>query len=184
MEYKCLREHCFLIEFAGKGDRDFVLRGGPWIYRGDALLVSQYDEHANASLMNLDFLPVWVRLYDMPLSWMTKEMGETLGKRLGKVRLVDADSNGRAWGDYMRVRVEHPVDKPLTRWLKVRKVAGGDIVHFPVKYERVPRFCFYCGHIGHTERDCELPADKRKVSFGTELRCSPHKKNLYRSWTI
>ena len=44
-----------------------------------------------------------------------------------------------------------------------------------VKYERAPRFCMYCGDIGHGKRDCRLPIDDQTVRFTGAMRASPYK---------
>jgi len=42
-DIKRLRDNRFLIELRSDGDKNYVLQGGPWIYRGDPLLVAAYD---------------------------------------------------------------------------------------------------------------------------------------------
>lgn len=73
----------------------------------------EYDRKLRPLEIVLDSLPMWVRIYDLPLSLMTKAMGQTLRSRLGRVRKVHVDSRGQAWHDFMRVRVEYLAHKPL-----------------------------------------------------------------------
>lgn len=185
MEYKRLHDNRFLLEFQFAGDFRFATGGGPWIYQGDAFLITEYDGKSRPSDVKLNSLPVWVRIYDLPLSMMTETMGKLIGARLGEVRKVAVDDQGRAWDDFMRVRAEHPVDKSLTRWLKLKDKESSSVVQrYDVKYERIPRFCFYYGHIGHMERECDLPSDKQTVRFGLNLRASPYKQFEHRSWAL
>lgn len=55
---------------------------------------------------------------------------------------------------------------------------------FDLKYERVLQFYFYYGCIGHMERNCMLPKDKQSIHFGIDLRASPFKKFIRRSWSV
>lgn len=43
MNYKSLRDNLFIISFKSEGDYKFVLQGGPWLHKGDALLVAEFD---------------------------------------------------------------------------------------------------------------------------------------------
>jgi hypothetical protein len=43
MSYKSLRDNLFIITFSAEEDYNFVLRGGPWLHKGDALLVAAFD---------------------------------------------------------------------------------------------------------------------------------------------
>jgi len=106
---------------------------------------------------------------------MNKRTHHVLGSNIGKVVVVGKDSKGRLWDDHMRIRVCMPVDKPLTRSLKVKDEKTGDMLRLHVKYERIPKFCRYCGHVGHVEKDCLLPKKEQKVRFGLHLRASPKK---------
>jgi hypothetical protein len=46
-----------------------------------------------------------------------------------------------------------------------------------IKYENAPFFCFVCGRIGHSDKEClEGDAGLGEVSFGVELRASPLKR--------
>jgi hypothetical protein len=175
-DVKRLRDNRFLIELRSEGDKNYVLQGGPWIYRGDPLLVADYDGKLRPSDVVLNWMPIWIQIEDMPLNLMNEGTGQILGSNVGKVVAVGRDSKGRFWDDHMRIRVLLPVDKALTRWLKVKDEKTGDTLRLHVKYERIPKFCRYCGHVGHVEKDCLLPEKERKVRFGLHLRASPKKK--------
>jgi hypothetical protein len=42
------------------------MRGGPWIFNKNALLVTDLEETAHPSETKLDLVPVWIRIYDIP----------------------------------------------------------------------------------------------------------------------
>jgi hypothetical protein len=99
----------------------------------------------------------------------------SLWTKIGKVIEVGAIHN-----DYKRVKVDFPLDKPVMRVVK-QKVKGHGVLEFLVRYENIPHFCFFCGCIGHAQRECsEEGAEMGDVRFGQNLRCSPQKKVLVR----
>ncbi|XP_074314641.1 uncharacterized protein LOC141649868 [Silene latifolia] len=76
----------------------------------------------------------------------------------------------------IRIRILIDVRHPLKAVVPIR-VKEGRIIHFDVKYERLPIFCYGCGTIGHGEKDCEHGPydDDDDLLFGEWLRASPWK---------
>ena len=102
-----------------------------------------------------------------------------LGVKIGRVLQV-----GNAVQDYKRVKVDFPLAKPLMHYVE-HKVKCQGLMQFLVKYENVPHFCFGCGRIGHSQRECpDEEMTEGGVRYGKELCCSPQKKNAERSMTI
>lgn len=63
--------------------------------------------------------------------------------------------------------------QPLTRRMKIKR-EGGNWSWLNFKYERLSSFCFVCGILGHSERDCnvvyENPGVEIERAYGTWLR--------------
>ncbi|KAM0892234.1 hypothetical protein ACQ4PT_025875 [Festuca glaucescens] len=56
----------YMVTLFSKGDYDFVMRGGPWIFKQNALIVKDIDNALQPSETILDSVPVWVRIYNVP----------------------------------------------------------------------------------------------------------------------
>lgn len=179
MSYKSLKDNLLIITFSAEGDYNFVMQGGPWLHRGDALVIAQFDGLTNPSMVPLETVPIWVRIYDLPLVMMNKTRGELYGNKLGRVREVDVDEDGRNKHDFFCIRVDLPINRPLKTHLAIKIKTQGkeELRKFNLRYERVPHFCFLCGFIGHSDKECakKLPGDDASTLFSTELRCSPLK---------
>ena len=69
--------------------------------------------------------------------------------------MIDLESEGGK-GNYLRVRVQVRIDitKPLNRARKVWS-KGSVIGCVILKYECLPKFCYWCGLVSHDDRDCE-----------------------------
>lgn len=65
------------------------------------------------------------------------------------------------------------IDKPLKRRMKIKR-EGGTWSWINFKYERLSTFCFVCGILGHSERDCGVvyanPGKEIEKAYGTWLR--------------
>jgi hypothetical protein len=119
-------------------------------------MVKALDGTARPSATDLTSVPIWVKIYDVPWDKQTKENGIKWGSRLGKVIAVDADNSGSKFRDFLRVRIDIPIDKRLQQKITTG-VKGRPETHstYLLRYERVPYFCFWCGFIGHNDTVCE-----------------------------
>ncbi|KAE8810906.1 hypothetical protein D1007_12255 [Hordeum vulgare] len=91
---------------------------------------------------------------------MNDVRGKALASKLGKVEKMDVDDKGRAWGDFLCVRVSVDVNLPLMRCVSVFPQKRNTIDVYQVKYERLPLFCFSCGCVGHSSVLCPSPGER------------------------
>lgn len=87
----------------------------------------------------------WFQLHRLPVRYMNRYYGELIGNTIGRVLDVDVDTNDIGWGSFVLVKVELNLPKPLAHSRTIL-VLGEDLwIH--VKYKKLPKFCFGCGHI-------------------------------------
>ena len=80
-------------------------------------------------------------------------------------------------GNFMRVRVEADITKPLCRG---RKISWDEIRDgwAAFMYERLPNICYWCGLVSHDGKDCILWLNSRGTlrtedqQFGPWIRAS------------
>lgn len=178
MPVRDLRDNRFLVEFDSEWLWKKAIFGGPWTFRGDAVIFVAYDGLKRFSEIIIDSISLWIRIYDIPVAMMTEGFVRTLGAKFGKVLEV-----GEARMDYKRVKVDFPLTKALVPVVK-RRVQGFGLLSFAVRYENITHFCFSCGRIGHVERECPEEAEEGGVKFGKALRCLPQKRDVCRQITI
>lgn len=56
-----------------------------------------------------------MRMFNLPLTSMGKEIGYQIGASVGEVEDVDVAEDGVGWGEYLRVRILLDLSKPLSR---------------------------------------------------------------------
>jgi hypothetical protein len=152
VSFKVLGENLFLVEFKDEWDKIRVLEGRPWSFERRLFSVVEYDGATPPEKLNFDTAAFWVRMYRLPLSCMSREIGYKLGATIGLVEEVDTDEDGVGWGEYLRVKARVNVFQPLPRG-RILKLKNKTLwVEF--QYEKIPQFCFNCGVICHGEGGC------------------------------
>jgi len=174
--FKAIEENLFVIQFSCLGDWRKVMDEGPWIFRGHAVLLEEYDGVTKPSKVEFKTLSIWARVYDLPTGFRTENIGRQLGNKIGKFLKMDLDEEFSGWRDFLRIRVKLDVEKPLTRVVFI-SVGAGKCEPFRVKYEKLPKFCAVCGLLGHVETECgDGVHDKKALQYGDWLVASPERK--------
>lgn len=148
-------ENILLFEFEDNLDLERVLEFEPWSY--DKSLVIFQREFNVESVPTLDFshITFWLQIHNVPERLLTQETSEVVGKTLGTVIQVADPEDDEAGGEFLRVRIVLDVSRSLPRCCKLwfeRKLVGWA----GIKYERLPNFCYWCGRVSHSKRECEV----------------------------
>lgn len=103
--------------------------------------------------MVLDSSPFCVRLYKLPVNCRSKGEVEVIATCLIPVLEVDLEDLGLE--RFCRVKVMLNIHKPLRRKQKIKR-KDGSLAIIEYKYEQLQYFCFQCGVLGHSDKDCHL----------------------------
>jgi hypothetical protein len=103
LSFKVLGENLFLLEFEHEWDKTKVLEGRPWTFHGNLFYVEDFDGLSPPSKIDFTQAVFWVRMCNLPLACMGKEMSFQIGAMLGTMKEVDADEDGVGWGEFLRV---------------------------------------------------------------------------------
>uniref|UniRef100_A0A803KXJ6 Zinc knuckle CX2CX4HX4C domain-containing protein n=1 Tax=Chenopodium quinoa TaxID=63459 RepID=A0A803KXJ6_CHEQI len=119
---------------------------------------------------------MWVRLMDVPLNKRSISVMYDIGEF---IELDESDPLG--WSESMRIKVLVDINKPLRRGLFLATDQNSSR-WIDVKYERLADFCFFCGRLDHTEKECQHKEQAKGsepmmvYQYGPWLRASPKKK--------
>ncbi|XP_074352060.1 uncharacterized protein At4g02000-like [Apium graveolens] len=159
--------------FYHKMDLQKVIDGGPWSFEHAMLIYHQLGDAEDPMTVKLQEVDMWVQVYDIPRGFLSESVLRSVGSSVGKYVKPDPATFEGMWKPYVRVRVSINVEKPLKRRLKIKR-EGDNWSWLNFKYERLGIFCFVCGIIGHSERECNVVyANPDKViekTYGTWLR--------------
>lgn len=60
VRFKAIEENLFVIQFSCLGDWNKVMDEGPWIFRGNAVLLEEYDGITKPLMVKFNDLAIWV----------------------------------------------------------------------------------------------------------------------------
>lgn len=103
----------FVLEFSEDGDRQHVIMGGPWQYKGDAFLVTGLEKDVDPASAIFSHMPIWVQFRGIPFYLLTTELARKLGDQIGPVVMIDHHSRGNICDKFLRVRVQLPLYSAL-----------------------------------------------------------------------
>jgi hypothetical protein len=126
--------------------------GSPWLFRGAAIVLEEYDGFFNVLEYRLNKILVWARIQGVPEGLMKKrELAEKVAKKVGDIIHVVVNEGRVNSMLYLRARVWLDVNKPLVR---VVPITLKERMKYLVQYEKLPSFCFFCGCMGHEATEC------------------------------
>ncbi|XP_074322934.1 uncharacterized protein LOC141659900 [Apium graveolens] len=165
------RKYSFI--FYHKLDVAKVMEGGPWSFEQSMLVLHQVEMGDDPTAVEIQDMEMWIRIYDMPRGFVSENILKNIGAAMGKYVKSDPTTFEGGWKPYIRIRVAVNVKRPLKRRLKIKR-EGNNWSWINFKYEKLGTFCFVCGIIGHSERECDVVyANPEKLidkAYGTWLR--------------
>ncbi|KAL2941944.1 hypothetical protein RDABS01_030294 [Bienertia sinuspersici] len=163
-----------------KADKEKVLQGRPWFFDNQLLVLKEITGEEQISEITLNSTPCWFRVYDMPFAKRSATFARDIGECMGEFLEFD-DTDPLGLDNFMRVKVMIDIGKPLRRGAKIATSANSS-KWVDIKYERLGDFCYYCGKLGHVDRDCnEIEESKDELKemvykYGPWLRASSLKR--------
>ncbi|CAD6250955.1 unnamed protein product [Miscanthus lutarioriparius] len=157
---KDMGENHFLFTFLQASGKRRALEDGPWMISKDLVVMVDFDESKTLDEMEFIYIPIWVRVSNLPFGMMDKETGATLGEKIGVFKDVDVGEDGTAMGRVLWIKVGNPEREKCS-----------------FAYEYLLDFCYTCGHIGHVDKQCSIQCEKGEPQqFSRSLRFILEKK--------
>ncbi|CAA0824775.1 Unknown protein [Striga hermonthica] len=150
---KEIKQNFFQFVFAETEDKIKVSKGLNWTFENQLLLLKEWSEGISADHPCFHEVEMWVQGWNIPIHWISYEVGLKLGSAFKKVLDVNVPQGGPLAGKCIRMLVIIDTNKPLLRCTNLQLEQKKIQVLF--KYERLVNFCFYCGCLGHTDNNCD-----------------------------
>jgi hypothetical protein len=112
---KAMGGNVFLFTFSPESGKKKALFDGPWKANNDLIVMTDFDPGKAMDEHTFDTIPIWIRVFKLPLGWMNRDMGMEIGDMMGEGVDVDVGDDGTAVGEYLRVKARINITKPLMR---------------------------------------------------------------------
>ena len=134
-------------------DAKRVLNNEPWSFDKHLVLFRCLEGSQNIRSLQFTSTQFWVQLHGLPVDRLGIPTAIQIGKTIGVTLSYGCEAEMIA-GDFLRIRVEVDVLKPLCRG---RKVFDNEVeVWVAFRYKKLPNFCYWCGMVCHDDKDCDL----------------------------
>ncbi|GJX68174.1 hypothetical protein Tco_0303901, partial [Tanacetum coccineum] len=91
----------YLFKFATKSGRDQVIEKGPWLIRKSPIILSKWSPSVSLKRGEVTKVPVWVKMYNVPVLAYSEDGLSLLGTQIGKPIMLDAFTSSmcvESWG--------------------------------------------------------------------------------------
>ncbi|KAJ1420313.1 Zinc knuckle CX2CX4HX4C [Sesbania bispinosa] len=179
MEIHDIGRNLFSFRFFSAKDRDFVLKESPWNFDRSLVVLKEMNPNKNPNEEDLKEALFWVRIYDLPIALRVDSIAKMIGNTIGSFVRWDS-SDDQKFGSSIRVRVNMDITKALRRGMMIKRGDRAPIKIF-FKYERVGNFCYCCGRLDHTMKECDendaasSDEDTDNLPYGPWLRAVPNR---------
>jgi hypothetical protein len=175
VSFRVIGENLFIAEFEHAWEKARIMKGRPWLFDGNLVSLAEFDGITPPSKMNFNKESFWMRMYNLPLACMSREVGSKIGSSVGEVEDIDMMEDEAGWGEFLRVKVLMDLSKPIPRGRKLHLPNQTTWVAF--KFERLPKFCFKCGVMRHGKTGCFRQGNRQygkneELPYGNWLRVS------------
>ena len=178
---KDLTPTLFLFQFFHEIDIQRVIDSGPWTFDQHILIAKRLGESEQPQMVPLYHTSFWIQVYNLPIGFLSEKVLQNIGNYIGEFQASDENNLMGVWRNYMRIRVSLDVRKPLKRRMKLKKTRS-EWIWIDFKYERLHVFCFICGLLGHTEKQCpslyDCHASTITKPYGQWMKAPTRRNNM------
>ncbi|KAE8802940.1 hypothetical protein D1007_21295 [Hordeum vulgare] len=140
-----INDNLFRAQFGCLADWNKAMSEGPWLFRGEALIMKEYDGFKKPESIQLDRITVWAHIHRLPDNFLIDQVVQGMASRIGEVEEIQLRLPAGFFGEFVHVNVSIDINAKIKIFVTQKK--GDERVHYQVKYEKLPTLCFICGEL-------------------------------------
>ncbi|KAL0401936.1 UNVERIFIED_CONTAM: hypothetical protein Slati_4223500 [Sesamum latifolium] len=162
-EVKATSNDFYFFEFKTMAAMEEVIEGGPWLFRGQPIVLQKWEPGMMLRKLQHTQVPVWIKLRYLPVELWTTEGLSTVASGIGKPLYPDAITRACTRLDFARVYVMLDISLKLPKHIVLMvpcEDGSESACKVDVEYEWLPSKCNACMSLGHPTK--EYPSTKPK----------------------
>ncbi|KAL5804737.1 hypothetical protein ACOSQ3_031537 [Xanthoceras sorbifolium] len=167
LEIEMVGDNVFVFHFQSLEDKAMVWSRGPWHFDKNLIVLEKPVGPGAISELKFKYSEFWIHIYNIPLACMNCKVARLIAEEVGTIVDFPIDSKD-LWGKFLRIKVRIDITKPLKRGIRLRLANFDTMITTLIKYERLPDFCYGCGFIGHSFRECYNSEVRKNIMDGVE----------------
>ncbi|GAV92777.1 DUF4283 domain-containing protein/zf-CCHC_4 domain-containing protein [Cephalotus follicularis] len=142
-----------LVKFESAQARDWVIDNGPWDVWGYHLVIRKWNKDMPLVLEECKTIPVWVKLYGVPVQYWTKLGLSHIASVIGKPLYMDMNTTKKFSLSFARICIEMEATSPFPNSI-VLELENGCTLNIGVEYPWKPLACNLCKVFDHSNKSC------------------------------
>ncbi|KAE8785838.1 LRR receptor-like serine/threonine-protein kinase FLS2 [Hordeum vulgare] len=99
-------ENRFMFTFLQESGKRKVIDNGPWMFDKELVVIEEYVPSKRLEDYEFNNIPIWVRVFNLPLGMMNEDSAEEIGNIIGLFMEADTGADGWAIGKFMRIKIK------------------------------------------------------------------------------
>uniref|UniRef100_A0A803NSJ4 Reverse transcriptase n=1 Tax=Cannabis sativa TaxID=3483 RepID=A0A803NSJ4_CANSA len=142
------------FSFASEQNQSRILAKMPWYLSNGLLILGKMVNTNDSWKDDLTAFPIWGRALGVPIDYLTEKNTLRLASMAGTVISINnADVSKMVTNGFFRFQIWMSINKPVC---PVSTTMWGSKKWIAFKYDELPFMCFWCGRIGHNQKDCSV----------------------------
>ncbi|GLJ20083.1 hypothetical protein SUGI_0364500 [Cryptomeria japonica] len=151
-EIKTLTNGFFLIIAGSVEEKTALMESGSFLMSGVGFYIRDWTPNFDPRQANLEEIPMWIRLYNLPHEYWKEEIFKSVGEKIGRFIKSNEAVDKLSSCMYARIYVMWKTHLGLPKVVEMRSPKG--VWRQDIEIEEIIVKCKICKEWGHEDRDC------------------------------